>query len=174
MPISICNKLNLAAISLVRFHAIFLSFAHRLVKKKKKNGAVVVVAWITAGFSSTVALMSTWMVFFSLFYVSYLSFHLLCHFVILWSYTTKAIKIICGNQPHHHGATNREKETVQDTAYCVSCIFTANDALYFFFFGFFILSLILFQPIQHGLYFTFPFYIIIFCQLSYQSSSLRI
>ena len=77
--------------------------------------------------------MSTWMVFFALFYVSYLSFHLLCHFVILWSYTTKAIKIICGNQPHHHGATNREKETVQDTAYCVSCIFTANDALYFFF-----------------------------------------
>ena len=104
---------NLAAISLERTHATFRPFAHRLVKKKI-FGAAVVVAWITAGLSSTLSVINVYLdpVLESspFFYISYLSFYSLCLFVILVSYTSIAIKIICGNQPQHHGATNRERK----------------------------------------------------------------
>ena len=104
---------NLAAISLERTHATFRPFAHRLVKKKI-FGAAVVAVWVTAGLSSTISVINVYLgpVFEDspFFYISYLSFYSLCLFVILLSYTSIAIKIVCGNQPHHHGATNRERK----------------------------------------------------------------
>ena len=104
---------NLAAISLERTHATFRPFAHRLVKKKI-FGAAVVAVWITAGLSSTISVINVYLdpilEFSPFFYISYLSFYSLCLFVTLVSYTSIAIKIIRGNQPHHHGATNRERK----------------------------------------------------------------
>ncbi|XP_074634089.1 substance-K receptor-like [Acropora palmata] len=104
---------NLAAISLERTHATFRPFAHRLVKRKI-FGAAVVAVWVTAGLSSTISCINVYLdpvfEFSPFFYISYLSFYLLCLFVILLSYTSIAIKIIRGNQPHHHGATNRERK----------------------------------------------------------------
>ena len=57
--------------------------------------------------------MSTCIPFLNLapfFYISYLSFYSLCLFVILFSYTSIAIKFIRGNHPYHHGATSRERK----------------------------------------------------------------
>ena len=104
---------NLAAISLERTHATIRPFAHRLVKRKI-FGAAVVIAWITAGLSSTISCINVYLdpvlEHNPFFYISYLSFYSLCLFVILVSYTSIAIKIICANQPQHHGATNRERK----------------------------------------------------------------
>ena len=105
--------LNLTAISLDRTHATFRPFKHRLVKKKI-FGLVTVAVWITAGLFTTSSVL-TWLDEFSTFklkaiFLSYLSFFLFCLFIILVSYSSIAIKIVCGNQPHHHGATNRERK----------------------------------------------------------------
>ena len=70
--------------------------------------------WVTAGLSSTISCFNVYLdpvfEYNPFFYISYLSFYSLCLFVILLSYASIAIKIIRGNQPHHHGATNRERK----------------------------------------------------------------
>ena len=112
----LASVLNLAAISLQRTHATFRPFKHRLVKKKV-FGAVIAAVWITAGlFTTSTALTlydeiltfketqyyNTWL--------SYISSFLFCLSIILVSYSSIALKIVCGNQPHYHGATNRERK----------------------------------------------------------------
>ena len=110
---SLASLLNLTAISLDRAHATFRPFKHRLVKKKI-FGLVIVAVWFTAGLFTTCTVLtffnqlSTFK--FKATFLSYLSFLLLCLLIILVSYSSIAIKIVCGNQPHHHGATNRERK----------------------------------------------------------------
>ncbi|XP_044170668.1 melanocortin receptor 4-like [Acropora millepora] len=104
---------NLAAISLERMHATFRPFKHRLVKKKMFGGAVAAV-WITAGLCSGILVLT----FFYSFPIEqrrgmlhlYLTYFLFCFLIILVSYSSIAIKIMYGNQPHHHGATSRERK----------------------------------------------------------------
>ena len=109
----LASLLNLTAISLDRTHATFRPFKHRLVKKKI-FGAVIAAVWITAGlFTTSIGL--TFLDEFSTFelkdtFLPYSSFFLFCLLIILVSYSSMAIKIVCGNQPHHHGATNRERK----------------------------------------------------------------
>ena len=106
------SLINLAAISLERTHATFRPFKHRLVKKKI-FGAVIAVAWITAGlFASTGVLHVPTLAFQGLinFAFSYYSFCLFCLLIILVSYLSITIKIVCGTQCHHHGATSRERK----------------------------------------------------------------
>ena len=109
----LASLLNLTAISLDRTHATFRPFKHRLVKKKI-FGAVIATVWITAGlFTTSIGL--TFLDEFSTFeiedtFLLYSSFFLFCLLIILVSYSSMAIKIVCGNQPHHHGATNRERK----------------------------------------------------------------
>ena len=109
----LASLLNLTAISLDRTHATFRPFKHRLVKEKI-FGAVIAAVWITAGLFTT-SIVLTWFDEFSTFqfkatFLSYLSFFLFCLLMILVSYSSIAIKVVCGNQPHHHGATNRERK----------------------------------------------------------------
>ena len=111
----LASLLNLAAISLDRTHATFRPLKHRLVEKKI-FGLVIEAVWITAGLFTT----SIFMVFhtqlltfkesFDMIMLSYFSFFLFCLLIILTSYSSMAIKIVCGNRPHHHGATNRERK----------------------------------------------------------------
>ena len=109
----LASATNLAAISLERTHAIFRPFAHRLVKKKI-FGAAVVAVWTIAGLTSTISVFNVYLdsvMESSLsFYMPYWSIYSLCIFVILVSYTSIAVRIMCGNQPHHHGASNRERK----------------------------------------------------------------
>ena len=110
----IASLLNLTAISLDRMHATFRPFKHRLVKKKI-FGVIIMAVWTTAGlFTSSIVL--TFLNRLSNFkeskdiLLSYFSFFLFCFLIILVSYSSIAIKVVCGNQPHHHGATNRERK----------------------------------------------------------------
>ena len=112
----LASLLNLTAISLDRTHATFRPFKHRLVKKKI-FGLVTVAVWITAGLFTT-SIVLTYLYILSTFefevfkdtLMSYLSFFLFCLLFILVSYSSIAVKIVCGNHPDHHGATNRERK----------------------------------------------------------------
>ena len=109
----LASLLNLAAISLDRTHATFRPFEHRLVKKKI-FGAVIAAVWITAGLFTT-SIGFTFHDEFSTFKLKdillpYFSFFLFYLLIILVSYSSIAIKIVYGNHPHHHGATNRERK----------------------------------------------------------------
>ena len=111
--IPVASVTNLAAISLERMHATFRPFKHRLIKKKMFRAAVATV-WITTGLCSGIYVLS----FFYSFSIEqrrgmirlYLTYILFCLLIILVSYLSIAIKIMYGNQPHHHGATSRERK----------------------------------------------------------------
>ena len=110
----LASLLNLTAISLDRTDATFRPFQHRLVKKKI-FGVVIVAVWITAGLF-TASIVVTFFNQLSAFkepmhmYLSYFSIFLFCLLIIHVSYSSIAVKIVCGNQPHHHGATNRDRK----------------------------------------------------------------
>ena len=109
----LASLLNLTAISLDRTHATFRPFKHRLVKEKI-FGAVIAAVWITAALFTT-SIVLTFHDEFSTFefkdiLLPYFSFFLFCLLIILVSYSSIAIKIVCGNHPHHHGSTNRERK----------------------------------------------------------------
>ena len=108
------SLINLGAISLERTHATFGPFKHRFIKKKI-FGAAVAVVWITAGLFPTflvliIVLQPLNSESLRIFNISYYSFFLFCHLTIVVSYSSVAIKIVRGNQPHHHGATSRERK----------------------------------------------------------------
>ena len=111
--IPLASVINLAAISLERMHATFRPFQHRLIKKKM-FGAAVAIVWITTGLFAAIAVL----VHFHSFSIElnrglitlYLSFFFLSLLITLVSYSSIAIKIIYGNQPHHNGATSRERK----------------------------------------------------------------
>ena len=104
--------LNLAAISLERTHATFRPLKHRLLKKKI-FGAVIAAVWITAGLFAT-----TWVLYFTTFNIPGIanflipcySFFLVCLIIIVVSYSSITIKIVCGTQSHHHGLISRERK----------------------------------------------------------------
>ena len=104
---------NLAAISLERMHATFRPFKHRLMKKNM-FGAAIAAVWIVAGLCSAIGAFYPFTIKLSrsLFTLYFLpcAFSLICLLIILVSYTSIAIKIMYGNQPHHYGATSREKK----------------------------------------------------------------
>ncbi|XP_067029983.1 substance-K receptor-like [Acropora muricata] len=110
----LASLLNLTAISLDRTLAMFRPFKHRLVKKKM-FGVVIVAVWITAGLFTTSVLL-----FFldqlpafkeyKNILMTYCLSSLFCLLIIAVSYSSIAIKVVCGNQPRHHGATNRERK----------------------------------------------------------------
>ena len=110
----VASAINLGTISLERMHATFRPFKHRLIKKKI-FGAAVAIVWITTGLISTsyvlvVVLQPLNSQPLPIFNISYFSFLLFCDLIIVISYSSMAIKIVCGTQPHHHGATSRERK----------------------------------------------------------------
>ena len=111
--IPLASVTNLAAISLERMHATFRPFKHRLIKKSM-FGAAVAIVWITTGLWSWFTILA----FFYSFNIEqrrglehlFFTYFLFYFFIILVSYSSIAIKIIYGNQPHHHDATSRERK----------------------------------------------------------------
>ena len=104
------SMINLAAISLERTHATFRPFKHRLIKKKI-FGAAVAIVWITAGLLSTTLVLQLLQLFeLHIFPFLQYSVILFCLFIIVVSYSSMAIKFVCGSQPHHHGATGTERK----------------------------------------------------------------
>ena len=104
---------NLAVISLERTHATFRPFKHRIVKKKV-FGVVIAAAWITAGLFATIRVLNVFHVLpLNLnqgFPIPFVWFLLLSLLIITVSYSSIAIKVVCGNQPHQRGSTSRERK----------------------------------------------------------------
>ena len=102
-------------------HATFRPFKHRLIKKNM-FGAAVAAVWITAGLCSVVGAFYPFTIQLSRsLFTFYLTFSSFCLLIILVSYTSIGIKIIYGNQPHHHGATSRERK-VTKTLFIVTVV----------------------------------------------------
>ena len=176
--IPLASETNLADISLERMHATFRPFQHRLIKKKM-FGAAVAIVWIATGLCSAIGVL----VVFDSFsiklnrglFTTYLSFFLFCFLIILVSYSSIAVKIVCGNQSHHDGVASRERKLTKtlfivtvasltltqpfiiflDSLYCVITHFHSHFASN-------MVSLILL------------FWLFILCQLSCQSNLLWI
>ena len=110
--------INLAAISLERTHATFRPFKHRLIKKEI-FGAAVAIAWITAGLISTNLILEPFEL--HIFTVLQDLIFLFCLLVVVVSYSSISIKIVCGNQPHRHGGTSRERKLTK-TLFIVTAV----------------------------------------------------
>ena len=94
-----------------RTHATFRPFKHRLAKKKI-FGAAVAIVWITAWLISTSLVLKK--VELRIFPFLQCSVSLFCLLVIVVSYSSISIKIVCGSQPHHHSATRREEKLTKN------------------------------------------------------------
>ena len=108
----IASIINLAAIYLERTHATFRPFKHRLTKKKI-FGAAAAIVWISASLTGILfqtICNSLGFEGLSIFVISYLSSFLFCLLTIVVSYSSMAIKIVYGTQPHHRSATNRGRK----------------------------------------------------------------
>ena len=110
----IASLINLAAISLERTHATFRPLRHRLIRKKI-FGAAVAIVWITDVIISTSiiligALQPLTLKLLDDFNISYASVCFFCLLIIVVSYSSIAIKVVFGTQPHHHGATHRQRK----------------------------------------------------------------
>ena len=110
----LASIINLGAISLERTHATFRPFKHRLIKKEIL-GAAAAMVWITAGAISAGRLLVQ--IFDPsdlegrrIFSISYLLSFLFCLLTIVVSYSSMAIKIVYGTQPHHRSATIRGRK----------------------------------------------------------------
>ena len=103
---------NLAAISLERTHATFHPLKHRLLKKKI-FGAVIAAVWITAWLFAAIRLLYEIQILkferYEHFLASYYLLCLFCLLIIVVSYSSIGIKIVCGTQIHHDRAMIRER-----------------------------------------------------------------
>ena len=144
----LASLINLGAISLERTHATFRPFKHRLIKKKI-FGAAAAIVWITAGAISTgIVLQFAFKSKFSkrnrIFYIVFYSSYLFCLLTIIVSYSSIAIKLVYGTQPHHRSATSRGRKLTK-TQFIVTVV-----------------SLLL----------TLPFIIILFCNILQSCTSI--
>ena len=101
---------SIAVISIDRMHATIRPFRHRLIKKWV-YGVTIAGVWVLAAMVSTASIIlfeygKEWS------YHIYLwqSYCCLCLFVICVSYSSIAVKFLCGAHPQHHGAANRQRK----------------------------------------------------------------
>lgn len=109
----LASMTNLAAVSLEWTHATFRPFKHRLVKRKE-FGVAVAAVWITTALPKVIDVLASFLKFTSKFnfvrvlMTTFLSFFYLYLLIIIVSFSSVVIRVVCGNQLHHHGATSRE------------------------------------------------------------------
>ena len=121
----LASIVNLAAISLERTQATFRPFKHLLVRNTTFIAAAVAV-WMTTGLCSAGVLLRNVVPvrtheFNRGFYITYLSLFLFCLLTVLVSYSSIAMRIVCGNQPGHNGATSRERKLTK-TVFIVTVV----------------------------------------------------
>jgi len=103
------SLINITSIALERVHATFCPFNHRVLKKWVYR-LIIAFVWVTPRLV-TIALRL--LVHFDKVYFvnySYVIFISICLLIICVSYTSIVIKVRCGAQPQHHGATSRERK----------------------------------------------------------------
>ena len=101
--------INVAIIALERMHATFFPFKHRVLKKWVYR-LIIAVVWVTSGLVTIAGVLL--LQFNKLYYFRYLNAtsNFICLLIICVSYTSIVIKVRCGAQPQHHGATSRERK----------------------------------------------------------------
>ena len=95
---------TIVAISLQQLHATFRPFRHRVIKKWV-YGIVIAVVWFLAALIASVRFIVR-----GKYLYFWISFNLICLFVICVSYTSTAVKLYCGENHHPHGEANRERK----------------------------------------------------------------
>ena len=101
---------NIAVISLDRMHATIRPFRHRLIKKWV-YGVTIVGVWVLAAMVSTATVIhGQYGKERSYHFYLWQSYCCLCLFVICVSYSSIAVKFLCGAHPQHHGAANRQRK----------------------------------------------------------------
>ena len=101
---------NIAVISLDRMHATIRPFRHRLIKKWV-YGVTIAGVWVLAAIISTAsALLAEYWGKWSYHIYVWQSWCCLCLIVICVSYSSIAVKFLCGAHPQHHGATSRQRK----------------------------------------------------------------
>jgi len=100
---------NMAIIALERLHATVYPFRHGMLKKWVYR-LLIAAVWVTSG-SLAIAYILLYQ-FHESYYSAYLylTFIAICLLIICVSYTSIVIKVRCGAQPQHHGATCRERK----------------------------------------------------------------
>jgi len=101
--------MNIAIIALERLHATFFPFRHRVLKKWVYR-LIIAAVWVSSGLVTTAYILL--LQFDESYYFAYLyvTCFAICLLIICVSYTSIVIKVRCGAQPQHHGATSREKK----------------------------------------------------------------
>ena len=101
---------NIAVISLDRMHATIRPFRHRFIKKWV-YGVAIAGVWVLAAMVSTATLiLQQYGKERSYHFYLWQSYCCLCLFVICVSYSSIAVKFLCGAHPQHHGAANRQRK----------------------------------------------------------------
>ena len=101
---------NIAVISLDRMHATIRPFRHRLIKKWV-YGVTIAGVWVLAAIISTAsALLAEYWGKWSYHIYLWQSWCCLCLIFICVSYSSIAVKFLCGAHPQHHGAASRQRK----------------------------------------------------------------
>ena len=101
---------NIAAISLDRMYATICPFSYRVVKKWV-HGVSIAGVWVLAAIISTAsALLAEYWGKWSYHIYVWQSWCCLCLIVICVSYSSIAVKFLCGAHPQHHGAASRQRK----------------------------------------------------------------
>ena len=107
----ICSLTNMTVISLERLNATFWPFRHRTIKKSV-YWVLIIAVWLTALlFSCALRMIDYYAREWGYYHFAWISFWTsICLLVICVSYVFIFVKLRFGNQPRHHGATNRERK----------------------------------------------------------------
>ena len=101
---------NIAAISFDRMYATICPFRYRVVKKWV-YGVTIAGVWVLAAIISTAsALLAEYWGKWPYHIYVWQSWCCLCLIVICVSYSSIAVKFLCGAHPQHHGATSRQRK----------------------------------------------------------------
>jgi len=100
---------NIAIIALERTHATFFPFRHHVLKKWVHK-LLIAAVWVTAALVDLVS--TTYLVkrYVRIYLYLRVTFSSICLLIICASYTSILVKVRCGAQPQHHGATSRERK----------------------------------------------------------------
>jgi len=101
------SLINITIIALERVHATFCPFNHRVLKKRVYR-LIIAVVWVISGLITIAYLLLGQLEkgYYSFYF--YITFISLCLLIVCVSYSSIVIKVRCGAQPQHHGATSRE------------------------------------------------------------------
>jgi len=100
---------NMAIIALERVHATVYPFRHRTLKKWVYR-LIIAAVWVTSGLLTIAYILLKHFDKLYYSYYLYLTFFSICLLIICVSYTAIVMKVRCGAQPQHHGATSRERK----------------------------------------------------------------